>query len=85
MRSGNGHDNDGGEKRPSFDTDSFHAGGVAATDSRHYSKISDDSYRIIPFAIGKRDIPTIHGANERLSLDNLKRGIVLFKVLIERV
>ena len=58
---------------------------IAATDSRHYGEISDDSYRIIPFTIGKRDIPRIHGTNERLSLDNLKRGIVLFKVLIERI
>ena len=58
---------------------------IAATDSRHYGKISDDSYRIIPFTIGKRDIPSIHGTNERLSLANLERGIVLFKVLIERI
>ena len=58
---------------------------IAATDSRHYGEISDDSYRIIPFTIGQRDIPRIHGTNERLSLDNLKRGIVLFKVLIERI
>lgn len=58
---------------------------IAATDTRHYGEISDDSYRIIPFTIDKRDIPRIHGSNERLSLDNLKRGIVLFKVLIERI
>lgn len=56
---------------------------VAATDSVHYSKISDDSYRISPFRMEAHDLKRFHGTNERLSLENLKLGIGFYTRLIE--
>jgi len=44
---------------------------VAGTDSKHYAKIAEDAYRFHPFIVGPDDVPTIHGTNERISIDNL--------------
>jgi len=56
---------------------------IAGTDSAHYSKISDDSYRIMPMQVTKEDIAGFHGANEKLSLINLKRAVTFYHQLIK--
>lgn len=56
---------------------------IAATDSVHYARIADHSYRIAPFRIEPDDLKRFHGTNERLSLDNLKLGIGFYTRLIE--
>ncbi len=55
---------------------------IAATDSVHYSKVADDSYRIMPMQATSEDIEGFHGPNEKLSLVNLKRAVVFYHQLI---
>jgi len=42
-----------------------------ATDSRHYTMISDDVYRFLPITLTTEDLPRFHGINERLSVEAL--------------
>jgi carboxypeptidase PM20D1 len=44
---------------------------IAASDSRHYSKISDNSYRFNPMLVTRDDIASFHGTNEKISINNL--------------
>ncbi|CUH86923.1 Succinyl-diaminopimelate desuccinylase [Phaeobacter sp. CECT 5382] len=57
---------------------------IAATDARHYGKAAKDAYRINPFKITGSDLPRIHGTNERLSIENLERGINFFGALLQK-
>lgn len=56
---------------------------IAATDARHYAKASVDTYRFMPFQITSEDLPRVHGINERVSLENLERGIGFFFALMQ--
>ncbi len=55
---------------------------VAATDTRHYGTVADDSYRINPFVFLGTDIARLHGVNERISVENLVRAVQFYTVLI---
>ena len=55
---------------------------IAATDARFYARASDQTYRINPFQITGDDLVRFHGINERLSIENLERGIGFYSVLI---
>lgn len=57
---------------------------IAATDARHYAKAADAAYRINPFRIEGHDLERFHGINERLSIDNLTRGINFYGALISK-
>ncbi len=56
---------------------------TGATDSRYFSGICDDIYRISPFACAKEVRDAMHGVNERISIKSLYEGISFFKTLIE--
>lgn len=55
---------------------------IAATDARHYAKAAKNTFRINPFQITNDDLTRFHGLNERLSLENLKRGIGFYHSLM---
>jgi len=55
---------------------------VAGTDTRHYSKISDNSYRINPFVFTGEDIARLHGANERIGVDAMAQAVQFYVLLI---
>ncbi|KAB7613413.1 M20/M25/M40 family metallo-hydrolase [Amylibacter sp. SFDW26] len=57
---------------------------IAATDARHYAKASDAAYRINPFIVNSDDIARFHGINERLSIENLGRGIDFYGSLLSK-
>lgn len=57
---------------------------IAATDARHYALAADNAYRINPFMITNDDLVRFHGINERLSLENLQRGLNFYGSLISR-
>jgi carboxypeptidase PM20D1 len=44
---------------------------IPGSDSRHYSKISDNSYRLNPMIVSPVDLPKIHGTDENITVDNL--------------
>jgi len=55
---------------------------IAATDSRIYEKLTQNSYRINPFMLEGSDLPLLHGINERLSIDNLHRAQLFYTRLL---
>ena len=55
---------------------------VAATDSRYYSKVSDNAYRFNPMIVGPSDLATFHGTNEKISIDNLEKATVFYAQLL---
>lgn len=48
---------------------------LAATDSRYYAGVSENVYRFAPALFQLEDVASVHGKNERLSIDNLSRMI----------
>ncbi|MBQ9942588.1 MAG: M20/M25/M40 family metallo-hydrolase, partial [Christensenellaceae bacterium] len=56
---------------------------MACTDSRHYAALADNTYRFDPFRLGD-DLGTVHGVNERLSIEALTQGCRFFISLIEK-
>lgn len=51
---------------------------VGGTDSKHYSKVADNSYRYQMMLVNKDDIAGFHGTNEQVSIDNLLQGTVAY-------
>eukprot|EP01132_Coremiostelium_polycephalum_P005551 gene5551-6913_t len=54
----------------------------ANTDTRHYWNVSPNLYRIIPAINTAADFGTIHGYNERISIDSYLNAIKFYKKLI---
>lgn len=55
---------------------------IGATDSRHYSEVSDHIYRFLPIQLVNEDLSRIHGHNERVSIANYKNSIRFYRQLI---
>ena len=55
---------------------------IAASDTRHYSKIADDSFRFNPFFIVPEDMTGIHGTNESIDVDSFISGIKTYVEII---
>ncbi len=48
---------------------------IAASDTRHYSKVADDSFRFNPMVVTQEDLTGFHGTNEKISVGNLAQGV----------
>ena len=57
---------------------------IARTDAAYYAAAADNAYRINPFLVTGDDLPRLHGTNERLSVENLERGITFFLTLMRK-
>lgn len=55
---------------------------VAATDSRHYASIAEDTYRFMPYRMYLRDLARIHGTDERISVSNLASYVQFYGQLL---
>jgi len=55
---------------------------IAATDSRYFKEVSDHTYRFMPIVLTKADLSRIHGIDERISVENYKKGIHFYYQLI---
>jgi carboxypeptidase PM20D1 len=55
---------------------------TAATDSRAMTPIATDIYRFQPIVASLREFEMIHGTNEHLTLDNLRRTVEFYARLI---
>jgi len=58
---------------------------VAGTDSSHYAKVAKDAYRINPFLISQDDLNRFHGLNERISIENMEKGVAYFQTIIGKL
>ena len=54
----------------------------ATTDSRHMVGVATDIYRFQPIVVALDELPMIHGTNEHLTLDNLRRLCEFYARLI---
>lgn len=55
---------------------------VGATDSRHYTELSDNIYRFSPVHLLNSELKLIHGINERVSIENYERLIRFYHQLL---
>jgi carboxypeptidase PM20D1 len=58
---------------------------MAATDSRHFTRICPRVYRFAPFRMSKAQRQAIHSYDEHLGVDDFLLGIDWYKRLIERL
>jgi carboxypeptidase PM20D1 len=58
---------------------------MAATDSRHFTEISDRVYRFAPFRMTKAQRESIHSYDEHLGVDAFLDGVRWYRRLIERL
>lgn len=55
---------------------------LGGTDSRHYARVADDSYRFGPLELTLEDTRRIHGTNERIAVSNYLEAIDFYATLI---
>lgn len=55
---------------------------LGASDSRHFTRISDNVYRFSPFEMSKEERGTLHAMNERIRVSTFLRGIEFYRRLI---
>ena len=55
---------------------------IADTDTKHYREVSDALYRFSALDMDQEDIERIHGANERVSVDNYGRCLDFYRHLM---
>lgn len=58
---------------------------VGGTDGLWYEEVSTAVYRFTPFLMNSGELARMHGIDERLSLENLRRGIHFYQELIKRL
>lgn len=56
---------------------------TATTDSPHYVDLAPQIYRFHPFSLHVSDSGSIHGTNERISLEAVERSVRISRALIE--
>ena len=56
---------------------------IAASDTRHYSEVADNSFRFNPFSIVPEDMTGIHGTNESIDIDSFVAGIKTYVEIIK--
>ncbi|MDC7221111.1 MAG: M20/M25/M40 family metallo-hydrolase [Spirochaetales bacterium] len=56
-----------------------------STDSKYYRELSDQILRFTPLVLRPEDIASIHGVNEKVSLENLRKGLEFYTRLFRRL
>lgn len=58
---------------------------LQASDSRHFTRISETVYRFLPFEISRAERGTLHAIDESIRVETWLRGIAFFEGLLRRV
>lgn len=58
---------------------------MAATDSRHYKELADNSYRFIGYTLPPGDMKGFHGTDERVAEDEYLRAIKTYYLLLRNL
>lgn len=56
---------------------------AGGTDARRMESLCPQVYRFSPFILPPEEMRRMHGANERLSLDNLRLGMAFFRQMLQ--
>ena len=56
---------------------------VATTDSRHYRELSANIFRFNPHTLTPGEMSGVHGHDERISIENLHKGLQFYITLME--
>jgi carboxypeptidase PM20D1 len=56
---------------------------VATTDSRHYEEFTDSIFRFSPHKLDPKELGGVHGHDERISEENLLKGLTFYSKLFE--
>ena len=56
-----------------------------STDSKYYADLTDQVLRFTPLALTPADVASIHGVNEKVSLENLEKGLAFYIRLFSRL
>lgn len=58
---------------------------AGATDSKHYASLSKyGTLRHSPYVKRMEDLKRVHGVDERMSIDNFKRAICMYRTAFQR-
>ena len=57
---------------------------IAGSDTRHYGKVADNSFRFNPFVVTPDDMTGFHGTNEKITVANFAQGVKTYVKIIER-
>jgi acetylornithine deacetylase/succinyl-diaminopimelate desuccinylase-like protein len=55
------------------------------TDSYYYRALGIAAYGISPFRLSEEDAQTVHGTDERVTVENLRFGVEFMYRIVERV
>ena len=56
----------------------------ATTDSRHYRELTQCIYRFCPQLLNPAELSAVHGHDERVSVDNLEKGLKFYTELLRQ-
>jgi carboxypeptidase PM20D1 len=56
---------------------------TAGTDTKHYTGLTEGIYRLAPIFQNPEDIARVHAANERISIENVRRAVLFYVRLME--
>lgn len=58
---------------------------TAGTDTKHYLGIVEAMYRFAPIMQSQEDLAGVHGANEKMSVENCRRAVLFYEKLISQL
>ena len=58
---------------------------TAGTDTKHYTELAQGLYRLAPIFQKPEDIARVHAANERVSIENVRRALLFYVRLLEKL
>lgn len=58
---------------------------MAATDSRHYKEVADNTYRFLGYTLPPGDMKGFHGTDERLAIDEYMRTVRTYYLLLKNL
>jgi len=56
-----------------------------ATDSKYYKDLTEQILRFTPLVLTPEDIGTIHSVNEKVSLENLEKGLAFYRQFVKQL
>jgi carboxypeptidase PM20D1 len=55
---------------------------LGGTDARHYTGLTPNVYRFVPFTVGPGDLERVHGTDERLAIEDYQRMVRFYRGLM---